>query len=226
MAGITIEVTAGPLPEGWRGTPQELLDIFAENLIFDATGSFLSGQIGGTTPTSDIGIFITGAGELQVWNGDLAKYVPSYTVPIGAVVEYYGTGDAPANFLYCDNADYAQADYPQLYAVIGNSHKRSGDASDHFRVPDKRGRFAMGNGPGQYGILGGDPVPTGNITEHQVGDYGGAEFGELRQPTQAGAPTGRITYQTRPPGTLPNDTSFYSGVLPPFVCCAYIIRYQ
>lgn len=223
---IIIEVVAGNLPEGWRGTPQELLNLFAENLTFTATGAFLSGQIGGTTPTTDVGIFISTAGELQVWSEDKAKYVPSYTVPIGAAIPYFGTGDAPENFLYCDNADYAQADYPDLYAVIGDAHKRSGDASDHFRVPDLRGRVPVGDGPGQYGILGGDPVAVGDMKERAVGDYGGAEWGELKETTQAGAPTGRITYQTRPPNSVSNDTSFYSGVVQPFVCCAYIIRYR
>jgi hypothetical protein len=223
---IIIEVTAGNLPEGWRGTPQELLDLFAENLTFTATGDFLTGQIGGVLPTTDVGIFISPLGELQVWSEDKAKYVPSYTVPVGGWIGYFGTGDAPLNFLYCDNADYAQADYPDLYAVIGDAHKRSGDASDHFRTPDFRGRFPLGDGPGEYGILGGDPVPTGVMVERSVGDYGGAEFGTLKQPTQAGAPTGRIVYQTRPPNSLPNDTSFYSGVTSPFVCCAFIIRYR
>lgn len=231
MAGIIIEVTAGNLPEGWRGTPQELLDIFAENLIFDATGDFLSGQIGGTTPTSDVGIFITNATEdhapeLQVWDADQAKYVPAYSVPVGLASPYFGTGAAPDNFLLCDNADYAQADYPQLYAIIGNLHKRVGDASDHFRTPDCRGRFPMGVGAGQTGLIASDPTGAGTITEHSVGDYGGAEWGELKQPTQAGAATGRITYETRPGGRLPHDTSSYSGVIPPFFACAWIIRYQ
>lgn len=223
---IIIEVVAGNLPEGWRGTPQEILNLFAENLTFTATGAFLTGQIGGTTPTVDVGIFISTVGELQAWNEDKAKYVPSYTVPIGAAIPYFGSGDAPLNFLYCDNADYAQADYPDLYAVIGDTHKRSGDASDHFRTPDLRGRFPMGDGPGQTGILGGDNIAVGNITEQTVGDYGGAEWGELKRPTQAGAAVGRVVNQTNPPGQLPNNGSYYMGILPPFVCCAYIIRYR
>lgn len=223
---IIIEVVAGALPEGWSGTPQELLDLFAENLSFTATGDFLSGQLGGTTPTTDVGIFISDLGELQVWNADQAKYVPSYTVPIGAAIPYFGSGDAPLNFLYCDNADYAQADYQELYDVIGDEHKRSGDASDHFRVPDTRGRFPLGSGSGQTGILGGDPVAVGNLVEHDMGDYGGAEWGQLKQTTQAGAPTGRVVNQTRPPNNVANNTTFYSGVIPPFFCCAWIIRYR
>jgi microcystin-dependent protein len=226
---INIEVSVASFPEGFQGTPQEFADVLVENMIFTASGSFLVGQIGGVQPTTDVGIFISSASgvqEVQLWDEDQAKYVPAYGVPIGAALPFFGTGAAPLNYVYCDNAEYAKVGtYADLYAVIGDEHKRSGDSADNFRVPDMRGRGPVGNGVGQTGILG-DGVGAGVITERNVGDYFGTEWGTLKQTTQPGAATGRITYQTRPPGSLANNTSYYSGVNPPSTCCAFIIRYR
>lgn len=227
MAGISITISFPPLAEGWAGTPDEFLQEIAGSIIFDATGAFLTGQIGGAEPVTDVGLFVDGK-KLKVWDDDLAQYAPIETVPIGAAVPYFGTGAVPENYLFCDNAEYSKVgDYAALYAVIGDRHKRAGDDSDKFRVPDLRGRSLTGAGAGEYALIPTDnAVLPGNITQRAIGDYWGAEWGTLRQDTQAGAPTNRIIYDTRPTGRRYNNISNYSGLDTPTTACEFIIRYR
>lgn len=224
MSSLNITVSLPPLPEGWSGTPDEFMQMIASTIIFNATGDSLTGQVGGAEPTTDVGLWIDGQ-QLNVWDSTLAIYVPITTVPVGAVLPFFGSV-APANYVFCDNAQYDKAgDYAALYAIIGSLHNRSGDDAAKFRVPDLRGRGLIGAGAGQYGILG-DGVLPGSITERSLGDYVGAEWGTLRQTTQPGAPTPRQVYQTRPEGGLSNNTTYYTGMTTPAAVCNYVIRYR
>ncbi len=66
-------------------------------------------------------------------------------VPIGSIVSYAGL-TPPPGYLLCDGAEIQIAVYPELYSVIGNTYKGPdpylGLAT--FRLPDLRGRFALG----------------------------------------------------------------------------------
>jgi microcystin-dependent protein len=65
----------------------------------------------------------------------------------GTIIAYAGLA-APANTLPCDGSSYLRADYPNLFLKIGVIWG-SAD-SDHFNVPDLRGRtlVGLGTGPG------------------------------------------------------------------------------
>lgn len=67
------------------------------------------------------------------------------TVPIGSLVSFAGT-TIPSGYLLCDGAEVLISAYPELYAAIGNTYNGSepliGVAT--FRLPDLRGRMAMG----------------------------------------------------------------------------------
>lgn len=66
---------------------------------------------------------------------------------IGEIVAYAGAVSPKPEWLLCDGSEYLIADYPDLYAVIGN---RYGSASaDHFRVPDATKRTLSGQGDGE-----------------------------------------------------------------------------
>ncbi|MBD2449416.1 tail fiber protein [Nostoc sp. FACHB-152] len=65
-------------------------------------------------------------------------------IPPGFVGEYWGN-TAPSGWLWCDGATYSQATYPALYAALGSSYNVGGG---NFRVPDHRGRVAVGAGQG------------------------------------------------------------------------------
>jgi len=78
--------------------------------------------------------------------------------PVGTIMAYVGES-APSGFLLCDGAQYPQADYPDLYAVVGDVW--GGADSGFFRVPDLKGRVPVGR-----------DINTGEFQE--IGDVGGA----------------------------------------------------
>ena len=76
------------------------------------------------------------------------------------VVKMWAGNVAPENYQFCNGQLVAVADFPALYAVIGNSY---GGNSTFFNLPDFRGRVAIGAGQG-----------TG-LTQKSLGETGGAE---------------------------------------------------
>ena len=63
------------------------------------------------------------------------------TCPLGTVLSYAGN-IIPRGFLVCDGASYKVADYPDLYAVIGNTY---GGDSTNFNVPNLVDKFVQGS---------------------------------------------------------------------------------
>jgi microcystin-dependent protein len=71
-------------------------------------------------------------------------------VPTGTVVPFAGT-IAPEGWLICNGATTLPIDdprYRQLQAVIGTVFNTGDEPSGHFRIPDMRGRTAIGSGQG------------------------------------------------------------------------------
>ncbi len=65
--------------------------------------------------------------------------------PIGAVMPYAGPF-SPTGWLLCDGSEVLIADYPELYDVIGFSYGDQATLQGYgtFKLPDLRGRFALG----------------------------------------------------------------------------------
>lgn len=63
------------------------------------------------------------------------------TSPIGTVLSYAGQ-TIPNGYLLCDGASYLVKDYPDLYAVIGNTY---GGDSTNFNVPNLIDKFIQGS---------------------------------------------------------------------------------
>lgn len=158
---MAIELVIPSLPEGWTGTPQDLLDWISENATVQGSGATaFTGQIGGAMPTTNVGLYVMlGEGDstasqrsvqgIYYWNG--TTYLPLPTVPIGGLIDWPSTGALPLNYVEADGATYAKTDYPELYAVYKALFLRSTDNIDTtFRVPDCRGRYTAGAGIGQY----------------------------------------------------------------------------
>ena len=61
--------------------------------------------------------------------------------PIGVIQAYSGT-TIPNGYLLCDGASYKVADYPDLYAVIGNTY---GGDTENFNVPNLLDKFIQGS---------------------------------------------------------------------------------
>lgn len=82
------------------------------------------------------------------------------TAPIGTVLSFAGQ-TAPNGYLLCNGTSYKVTDYPDLYAVIGNTY---GGDTENFNVPDYRETVLVGVGENT----------TDTIASHDV--YGLGEF--------------------------------------------------
>lgn len=74
--------------------------------------------------------------------------------PVGTIKQFGGE-TLPDGYLWCDGASYpANGDYRKLFEVIGTAYNGEDDAEGTFRVPDLRGRVAVGKNAGTFGALG------------------------------------------------------------------------
>jgi hypothetical protein len=142
-------VLIGNLPEGWSGTPQELLEKFAELArveLSEEDGAGGTVQIGGAAPTTQNVIWIDTTNPLKprlnVYIGGIrAEYGLPFYLPIGAMIAFPAPSTDHPDWVECDNRELTVLDYPELYDAIGNHW--GGDATK-FNVPDMRGRVPMG----------------------------------------------------------------------------------
>lgn len=104
---INITFTADPLPADFAGTLQDFQDTFLANLRGTISETdVLTGQVGGTMPTTNVGPWLNGD-TWYVWNG--VEYVPAtvkvgntdFTVQLGAATT---SGASKSTIL----ADYTQ----------------------------------------------------------------------------------------------------------------------
>jgi microcystin-dependent protein len=78
---------------------------------------------------------------------------------VGEIIEL-GTDTVPDWALLCDGTEYANADYPELAAVISAGLVTDGT---HFRTPDRINRFGMYGPP--TGVQGGENTHVLTVTE-------------------------------------------------------------
>ena len=90
-------------------------------------------------------------------------------VLIGEVKQYLGA-TIPDKYLLCNGQEIAQADYPELYAVIGSLECCQSGNEGMFKVPDLRGRFFEGAN-GNLGTVkeAGLPNIVGNFEAQSIG---------------------------------------------------------
>jgi len=104
----------------------------------------------------------------EVFMGDLA-------VPIGAILPYAGA-TPPDGYLLCDGSEIERAKYGDLYDIIGVIYNGSSalSGSGTFRLPDLRGRFALGkdnmDNAGTVPTSAGPYVDAGGGTAGRVPD--------------------------------------------------------
>lgn len=250
---FTIQGIAPALPNV-EMSRQEFANYIISNTVFTLTGSFGGIQFGGTEPTSNIGIWIpAGASTFYFWNNDAGKYLPAPLVPTGTIA-MYGGSTAPGGWLNCDGSTKGQSQYPQLFAVIGYNYSLLGDdntpaddtaaltSANQFRLPDYRGRVAVGMGQGTPNQTTG----TDTLTNRAIGQRRGKEnviIGPENLPTQKlpvyeyldpdstaqsqVALYGGTHYDgTKRIASVANDTTDMAKTLnmPPFLVSNFIIR--
>jgi len=73
-------------------------------------------------------------------------------VPVGTIVSYAGISP-PNGYLFCDGAEVLRANYPELYDIIGGLYNVGTLLGvGTFKLPDLRGRFALGRDTMYNGI--------------------------------------------------------------------------
>ena len=92
--------------------------------------------------------------ELMKENQELHTIIDSHaSTPLGMVELWAGKSNMiPKGYVLCDGRELDRAEYPALYAILGDQFNAVADAAGnryttnpgYFRVPDLRGRFVVG----------------------------------------------------------------------------------
>ena len=218
-------------------------DVTSPNLQFD-------GQVGGLTkifttsltsalissknepspnvsePDDYVLVFRTGTGLIKETRD---VFVSDLAVPIGGIIPYAGSS-APYGYLLCDGSEVERTKFNLLFDVIGNTYNGALPlvGVGTFRLPDLRGRFALGrdnmdnaitvpNATGGYIDAGGGNIDrVSGTAPDNVGDSGGQSTNVLtvsnlpdHEHNMKGS-TGQQYFATRIDTAIPLDTGSFS----------------
>jgi microcystin-dependent protein len=160
--------------------------------------------------------------------GDLA-------VPVGALMPYAGT-TAPVGYLLCDGSEVEKDRFPELFVVISSVYGTP-LFSSNFKLPDLRGRFALGKdnmdnqrtvaaaGGGSVDAGGGQVNRINNDNARTIGGSGGTEqssitVDNLPRPNGGGTAV-LLPYAS---GSTAGQLGSSFSVMNPFLTLNYIIR--
>lgn len=178
---IPVDFVMGALPLGFKGNLQEYANAIADAMSATIDATFLTGQVGGTMPTSDIGPWAIN-GEWWFWDPVSGQYQPSdQGTPVGTIVLWGGTG-APTNWLICDGSSVNRQQYSRLFQAIGVTWGSPDNQS--FNLPPQ-GRVPLG-APSYivtdaYNGAQGAPIPIGPGT---LGGFGAETLSGLTMPAE------------------------------------------
>ena len=89
---------------------------------------------------------------------------------VGSIIPYGGT-TPPISFLLCDGLEIPKADYPELYAVIGDAFGSAAEAT-HFKLPDLRECVPVGVGKNiTKSIANHDRYNLGQFKDDELGTH-------------------------------------------------------
>lgn len=86
-------------------------------------------------------------------------------LPAGVLLDFAGSS-APTGFLMCDGSLVSRTTYARLFESVGTTWG-AGDGSTTFKLPDFRGRVAVGSGTGS-GLTARSLAATGGAETHQL----------------------------------------------------------
>jgi microcystin-dependent protein len=109
--------------------------------------------------------------------------VESLAVPPGTVVSFAGT-TAPEGWLLCDGSEQLKAVYPRLAAVLGTTY--GAGTSTTFRLPDLRGRLALGKDDMGGTAAGNVGLAAGRTLGGRAGEERTAELANHTHPITPG----------------------------------------
>ncbi|RCK32029.1 hypothetical protein TH9_15155 [Thalassospira xiamenensis] len=136
----------------------------------------------------------------------------------------YAGATAPEGFMLCDGTELLASDHADLFAVIGTVYGE-GEAPGSFKLPDLRGRTAIGAGQGV------------DLSDRVLGAMAGAETHQLTVDEMPSHTHGIAAYNTiagggNGPRPMPNDTYQSTATggdqphnnMQPFLVLNYIIK--
>jgi microcystin-dependent protein len=97
-------------------------------------------------------------------------FVGDLGVPMGAIMPYAGA-NAPYGYLFCDGSEVEKSKFPELFDIVGTLYNGSATlvGTGTFRLPDLRGRFALGK----------DNMDNGGTVPNALGGYIDAGGGNI-----------------------------------------------
>ena len=125
-------------------------------------------------------------------------FIADLGLPIGAILPYAGSS-APYGFLFCDGGEVERGKFSDLYDIIGTTYNGVDPlvGVNTFRIPDLRGRFALGRDNMDNGIT--VPNSTGGYVEGGGGAVGRVSGTEPQNVGQAsGASTQTLLVRNLP----------------------------
>jgi microcystin-dependent protein len=97
-------------------------------------------------------------------------FIGDLGVPMGGIMPYAGAS-APYGYLFCDGSEVEKSKFPELFDTIGSLYNGSValNGVNTFRLPDLRGRFALGK----------DNMDNGGTVPNALGGYIDAGGGNI-----------------------------------------------
>jgi microcystin-dependent protein len=148
-------------------------------ITFIGTTNFTT--IGAVSNTVGLGFVATGPGTgtgtasaTSVSQGLIKEtrnvFVGDLGVPMGAIMPYAGA-NAPYGYLFCDGSEVEKSKFPELYDAVGTLYNGATalNGTGTFRLPDLRGRFALGK----------DNMDNGGTVPNALGGYIDAGGGNI-----------------------------------------------
>lgn len=178
-------------------------------------------------------------------------FIGGIGIPVGTLLPYAGN-NVPSGYLACDGSEVSRATYAALFAAIGETYKGplAYTGVNTFRLPDLRGRFALGRD--DMGGTAANRVPSANLngtnsgsesvtlTTRNLPDHThtlsalGNDFSVVKVTNSAisGATTGSgptatngAQYYNKTGGISTTDSlSTAVGIMNPYLTISYIIK--
>ena len=97
-------------------------------------------------------------------------FIGDLGVPMGGIMPYAGAS-APYGYLFCDGSEVEKSKFPELFDIVGSLYNGSValNGVNTFRLPDLRGRFALGK----------DNMDNGGTVPNAAGGYIDAGGGNI-----------------------------------------------